>query len=122
MKAETKYNDFIGTAAADRGDINDIHTFFKSKNVDVERYRPIGVTFGFSYKDSFEAMIYCVDKNKSTNEKPYIISVYFGESKFSKDDFFNLFKRFSVVVSEKIYEESKVDEKLDFRDLAHSVL
>jgi len=121
VKAETKYNDFIGTAAADHGDINNIYTFLKSKNVDIERYSPIGVTFGSSY-NSFEAMIYCVDKDKSTSEKPYIVSVYFGSSEFLRDDFFNLFKCFRVVVSEKIYEESKVDEKVDFRDLAHSGL
>ena len=117
MKAETKYNDFIGTAVADRGDINDIYTFLKSKNVDIERYRPIGVTFGSSY-NSFEAMIYCVDKDKSTSEKPYIVSVYFGSSEFLRDDFFNLFKRFEVIVLEKGFQKPEVNEKIDFRTLA----
>jgi len=117
MKAKVKYNDFIGTAAADIGDQNQINVFLKSKNVDVERYRPIGAILNSTYNSSFGAMIICVDKDKSISESPYIISVHFGESEFSRDDFFDLFKRFHLVVSEKGYQNSEIDEKLDFRDL-----
>lgn len=93
MRAKVQYNDYKGTAAADDADGFKLKNLLKQKGVDIERYEAVGTSFFSHYSDVFTASIICFDNE----EKKYV------EFEFSpdiqRDDFFSLFKRFSVVIT-----------------------
>ena len=105
MKAEVQYNDFVGTTAADISDFQSLEDYLRSKNVDVERYTPVGVRFDSSYsKCGFEFI--CID-----NENPEGKRVIIGfEEELTLKEFFNLFKRLEIVLVERYSKDFKVDE------------
>lgn len=119
MKADVQYNDYIGTSAADISDHTDLNKFLASRGVDTDRYDSIGASFYAGYSDFFSASIICLDKHKSTSEKSYIVSISF-EDELNKDEFFDLFKRFNVVVSTKYggYQNKEIDEEIMIDDRA----
>ena len=100
MKATTQYTDFEGTAAADISDHSDLTKFLNSRGVDTNRYAPIGAEFYHGYKDFFSSSIICIDNQKSTADKPHIASISF-EGEFDHNEFFDLFKRFKVIITQK---------------------
>ncbi len=113
MKADVQYNDFIGTSAADISDHTDLNKFLALRGVDTDQYDSIGASFYAGYSDFFSASIICIDKQKSTDEKPYLVSFSF-EDEFDKEEFFDLFKRFNVVISTKYggHQDQKIDEEI----------
>lgn len=117
MEASVQYNDFIGSAAADFSDHTDLNKFLSSRGVDTERYEAIGASFYSGYSDSFSASIICIDKENSTDEKKYVTKIGF-ENEFTRDEFFDLFKRFEVVITQKHgnYENLEIDEEFYFDD------
>ncbi len=117
MKASVQYNDFKGTAAADISDFSNLNDFLKDRGIDTERYNAIGASFYAGYSDFFLASIICVDKEQSTEEKEYIVKIGF-EKKLTKDDFFDLFKRFNVIISQSFsgYENMEIDKEFTYYD------
>ena len=115
MKATVQYEDFVGTAAADISDHTDLTKLLNSNGVDTAKYVPVGASFYSSYDDNFYTSIICRDLEKSTEDKPHLIQVSFD---LSRDEFFNLFKRFSVVISENYYKKFEIDEELNLEDIA----
>jgi hypothetical protein len=117
MKADVQYNDFIGTSAADISDHTNLNKFLASRGVDTDRFDSIGASFYAGYSDFFSATIICIDKQKSTEANPYLVSISF-EDKFDKDEFFDLFKRFNVVISTKYgeHQDRKIDEEIIIDD------
>lgn len=117
MKADVQYNDFTGTSAADISDHTNLNKFLASRGVDTDRYYSIGASFYAGYSYFFSASIICIDKQKSTNEKPYIVSISF-EDEFAKDEFFDLFKRLNVVISTNYvrYQDQVIDEEIMIDD------
>lgn len=115
MKANVQYNDFKGTAAADISDFSNLNNFLNSQGVDIERYNAIGAYFYSGYSDFFSASIICVDNERSTEEKKYIVKIGF-EKELSKDEFFDLFKRFNVIITQRFggYESKDIDETFTF--------
>ena len=94
--------------------------FLHEQGVDTNRYKAIGAHFYLGYADFFTASIIGLDKERSTDEKPHTVSISF-EKEFSKDEFFNLFKRMSVVILDKHdhhgqQEKKYVDEEITFDD------
>jgi len=117
MKANTQYNDFEGTSAADISDHSNLKKFLESRNVDLERYDPIGASFYHGYSDFFTAYIICIDKEQSRGDEPFIVNMHF-EKEFSHREFFDLFKRFHVVVTNKHggYHDRAIDEEINIDD------
>jgi hypothetical protein len=117
MKAKVQYNDFIGTSAADISDHTSLDDFLNERGVDTNRYNAIGADFYSGYSDYFSGSIICVDKKLSTNEKKYLVSIGF-ENELSKDEFFDLFKRFNVTILQRFggYENLEIDKELTFDD------
>jgi hypothetical protein len=97
MKAAVSYNDFIGTSAADISDHTDLNEFLTEQGVDTQLYKPIGLSFYTSYDDLFFVSFLCVDAERSTAEKPFVVKMSF-ENELSQKDFFALFKRLEVVL------------------------
>lgn len=97
MKADVSYNDFRGTSAADISDHTDLNEFLRSRGVDTDRYQAIGASFYAGYEDFFSASILCLDKEKSTPQKPHTVKLGF-EKDIKRKEFFGLFKRMSVVL------------------------
>lgn len=95
MKASVQYNDYRGTAAADKSDHFYLNDFLKGKGIDVNKYNCIGAEFYSGDSLSFACRFLCVD-NQSNDEK--IMRIGF-ESKMSFEEFFSLFKRFNVVIT-----------------------
>ena len=120
MKALVQYNDITGTAAADLSDHTNLNDFLVSRGVNTTQYEAIGASFHSNYNDSFTATIICVDKEQSTNENKYITEISF-ENEFSKDEFFSLFKRINVVISQNSNDhEQEINEKITFDDRNNS--
>ncbi len=117
MKANAQYNDFTGTSAADSSDHLTLNDFLKSRNVDVVRYEPIGASFYHGYSDFFTAYIICIDNHKSDENQPYLVNMHF-EKELSATEFFNLFKRFHVIVTKKHagYNNSTINEEIAIYD------
>ena len=117
MKASTQYNDFIGTAAADISDHSNLKDFLSSRGVDADRYEPIGASFYHGYADFFNGSIICVDRQKTTDIKPFIVQLHF-EAEFTHEEFFDLFKRFNVIVSNKYngHQDREIDEEITIDD------
>ncbi len=114
MKANVQYNDFIGTAAADKSDHLNLHEFLSSRGLDIDRYETIGLSFFSAYTDFFTVSIICIDKEKSSSIKSHIVKIVFEE--FDKNDFFDLFKRFNVVLTKTSgdYSNDEIDEEVSF--------
>jgi hypothetical protein len=117
MKANVQYNDFLGTAAADIADGFDLDQFLLDRGIDVVRYKAIGANFYHGYSDFFSASIICLDQEKSTEQNPYIVAISF-EAEFTHENFFNLFKRFNVVINKKYngYGDFDLKEEIVFDD------
>lgn len=117
MKATTQYTDFEGTAAADISDHTDLSIFLQSRGVDTTRYDPIGAEFYHGYSDFFSASIICIDNEKSTADKPHITSISF-EDEFVHSEFFDLFKRFKVIITKRHngYQDREIDEEITIDD------
>ena len=117
MKATVQYNDFIGTSAADISDHTKLNDFLASRGVDTDKYEAIGASFYANYSKSFTASIICIDKEQSSESKKHIAKISF-EASFDKDEFFDLFKRFDVILAKKHngYQENEIDEEIIIDD------
>lgn len=117
MKAFVQYNDLLGTSAADKSDHVWIDSVLIKRGVDTNKYEAVGASFHAGYSNYFSASIICVDKEKSTDNKKHIVSISF-ENEFTKEQFFDLFKRFEVIVTKKFgdYESLEIDEEIIFDD------
>lgn len=94
MKANVQYNDFRGTAAADISDWIALKGFLEKEGVDTNRYEAIGAEFYLGER-YFNASIIC--KDNESNEPNKAVKISF-ENGISQDEFFQLFKRFNVVI------------------------
>lgn len=106
MEASVQYNDFKGTAAADISDDTNLNRFLNKKGVDTARYNAIGAEFYHGYSDYFSAAIICRDKNSNTLCK-------FNIEKLSHEEFFNLFKRFNVVISNTDINDDDINDSIE---------
>lgn len=110
-QADVQYNDFKGTAAADIADFTNLEEFLKNKGVDVNRYNPVGVDIFSSY-DSCSYGVIC--KDKEANNK--LVEIRF-ESKGSYEEFFSLFKRFNVILTNRgAYNDCEIDSNCIYVD------
>lgn len=121
MKANVQYNDFIGTSAADISDHRSLDDFLASRGININRFESIGATFYTGYSDFFSASILCIDKKQSTKEKAHIVKIHF-ESELSKEEFFDLFKRFNVIIMNKFsgFQNDEIDEEITFDELENA--
>ncbi len=113
MKATVQYNDFLGTAAADISDHFSLSDFLEQHNVDTERFKPVGAEFYSGYSDFFSISIVCVDNERSNDERKYMVNISF-EDEITKDEFFDLFKRFKVVITQNYgnYDSFEIEEHI----------
>lgn len=117
MKASVPYSDLIGTASASLDSLSDLNDFLDLRQVDTDRYSAIGASFYAHDVDVFKAYIICLDNEKSTKEKKHIVKIGF-EAEFDKEEFFELFKGFEVVVSMKNggFQNKEIDESITIDD------
>ncbi|WP_455971961.1 hypothetical protein [Bacteroides congonensis] len=107
MKAKVKYNDFVGSAAADIGDnVDNLNNFLEAKGIDTSRYNAVGMSFYCSYDSEGNISVIC--KDKEFDNQLVELRLYGLSSK----DFFNLFKRLEVLVHETGYENEEIKETL----------
>lgn len=65
MKANTQYNDYVGTCAADESDFQTLKEYLTSLGVDTNRFQPIGATFYVgNVSDFISFSIICTDSEK----------------------------------------------------------
>lgn len=118
MKATVQYDDFIGTSAADISDHTNLSEFLNAEiGEEATRFDPIGASFYSGYSDYFSLSIICIDKSKSTENSPHIVKISFAKD-FTYSEFFNLFKRFNVIITKKHggYQEYEIGDHLTLGD------
>lgn len=107
MKAKVQYNDLVGTAAADISDfyLNSLNEFLKQRfpNFDWGRYYCLGCKFYTSYGQYPSISFICRDIEDAT------FHLLQPDEEYSIEEFFNLFKRFSIVIGTGI-ESIEVNE------------
>jgi len=120
MKASVQYTDFKGTAAADISDAlggfsgDDISGLAKYFNLDETRFTPVGLTIYGT--ENFYVSLLCVDKERSNDEKEYIVKM---SCQAGKDVLDRLFKRLQVVLYDKFdekYPKLDYDEEARYED------
>ena len=120
VKATVPYGDFIGTSAADNsddyGDKKPLDNYLAKHGVNTNRYEAIGAGFNTFYKSSFHASIICIDKAQSTETNKYIVKI---KTELSKNDFFDLFKEFSVVITRNLhdYHDIEINDSISIEDI-----
>lgn len=111
MEASVQYNDFTGTAAADISDyyLNSMNEYLKRRypSFDWERYYCVGCEFYASYGQYPSVFFICQDANDSNHH------LLRPEKDFSLEEFFELFKRFSIVIGRNNIGEVEIDEAED---------
>lgn len=107
MIASVQYNDIVGTAAADVSDFyyNSLQEFLVDTytSFDGERYSCRGCSAFFGGRNQISVSFICLDKNNGDFVK------FTTSEWWTPEEFFNLFKRFEVVLG-KDMEEIHVDE------------
>lgn len=107
MKAQVQYNDLVGTTAADISDyyLNSLNKYLEKRypNFESEKYFCVGCELYTSYGQYPYVRFICRDVNDSTYHK------FKPESDLSLMQFFELFKRFSIVIGRNI-DEVEIDE------------
>ncbi len=110
MIAKVQYDDFKGTAAADISDyyLNSINEFLKKKypSFDWQRYYCVGCELYTSYGQYPSIYFICHD---SADGKHYLLQ---PQKEYSLEEFFELFKRFSVVIGESIEDVEPSDKTI----------
>jgi hypothetical protein len=122
MKANTTYNDFVGTAAANisnkLGGVgeDDVKALAKFFELDEKRFKPIGIyLYG---TDGFHVSLICVDKVKSHEEKEHIVRMS-CEWKNEKKIINQLFESLNVVLYNRFdnkYSAMDCDEEVSYSD------
>ncbi len=123
MKADTSYNDFKGTVAADISDklsrdyagdtLKSIGRYFK---LDDKRFDIIGLSI-YGTED-FIISLLCVDKNKSKEGEEHIVSMMYDLDD-KKENLDILFKRLHIVLHGRFDEkhhELEYNEEVRFSD------
>lgn len=122
MKAKVQYNDMTGTAAADISDyyLNSLNEYLSKKysNFCSEKYYCVGCEFYTSYGQYPSVRFICRDIKNNTYQQ------FQSDQDFSLVEFFELFKRFSIVLGQSI-EDVEINENeehvLKSRDTNNSI-
>jgi len=122
MKASVQYNDFEGTVAADISDFlgspasDDFDAIGKYFGLNQDRFKIVGLSiYGTS---NFGISLICVDLEKSSPQKEFIVSMSYDGEK-DKDILDILFKRFHVVLYNRFdskYEDLDSDREVRFSE------
>ncbi len=125
MKAKVQYDDFKGTVAADISDLisahkgNYISSIGEYFNVDQNRFRVVGVSL--QGIENFELTLLCVDKQKSTQERDFLVKMRFDlDAEGQKRMLGLLFKRLNVVLfnsdDDSYLHHGEYDEIINYSD------
>ena len=116
MKAETQYNDVIGTVAGDFNGFEDFASFCLDCKLDVEKYKPIGLKFVNSH-EKYSIYIQAIDKERRLVE---------AEIDSSIRDVLNLFKRLKISMylqpELKSYENTDIEETISLKPRKETVV
>lgn len=112
MRAKTRYNDFIGTVAADISDYLDkecLKALIPPDIPDLERYMVVGFEFYAHYAD----MIFLLLCRDTQGEDDSLVAI---EINCDLSSFFNLFKRFNLNLRSNGCEESAVRMRIKMQE------
>ncbi len=111
MKAEVQYNDFKGNVAADISDFlggNNLNSISKHFDLDTNRFKLVGISiYGTT---EFHMALRCVDLEKTTDEKEYIVDLSVDLE--GKNPLELLFKRLYISLHEA-HDRKYLDPELD---------
>ena len=100
MKAKVQYNDYVGTAAADISDyyMNSLNKYLQQSypRFDWNRFHCVGCEFFASYGQYLTVRFICKDEETGCYRS------MLPKEALTLEQFFNLFKRFSIVMGEGI--------------------
>lgn len=68
-----------------------------SRNIDVNRYEPIGAGFYHQYEDCFDASVICIDRQKFIARQPYMVKIVLED--FTNEEYKRLLKNFEKISS-----------------------
>ncbi|EHH7428072.1 TPA: hypothetical protein ACIIVN_003152 [Klebsiella pneumoniae] len=103
FKANTQYNDYKGTVAADRADQDSFSDFLRAKGILKEGEIVKGISF-YSAERFFDVEAYVTDDQHGLRRERVEITL---------DEFFKTFKRFSIKLSRN---GELDDQEIEFRE------
>lgn len=122
MKADTQYNDFKGTVAADISDFlggpgsDDLKSIGNYFGLNQDRFELIGLSI-YGTNDFFISLV-CVDKERSTQDEEHIVKMSIEHDK-GNEIIDILFKRLHIVLHDKFddkYPNLDYKEEVNFND------
>jgi hypothetical protein len=122
MKASVQYNDFKGTVSADISDFlggaggDDVEGLAKYFDLNQDRFTPVGISIYGT--EGFYVSLFCVDKEKSTEQKEHIVKMS-CEVENEKEILDILFKRLHIVLHDKFddkYPNMDYDEEVNYSE------
>ncbi|KAF2516299.1 hypothetical protein E0W68_12255 [Flavobacterium salilacus subsp. salilacus] len=66
-----------------------------SRNIDINKYEPIGAGFYHQYEDCFDASVICIDREKFIARQPYIVKIVLED--FTDEEYKRLHKNFEII-------------------------
>jgi len=121
MEASTNYNDLTGSAAVDISDFanNDLETLARNFNIDVDRFKPIGLLIGGLQLDFIEVL--CEDLSESTDDKKEFVKIHLDVQR--EDIASDVLKRVEIALFDKYIDEGyKTTPRDSFRSISLSDL
>lgn len=115
FRASVQYDDFRGTAAADRADTIDLHSYFSDRGFVSDKEVLVAIEFSSGENHSAPAKEAYVTLTVADVQKYGTLDNFLADPKrpplrsihvdMTNDEFFGLFKRFNVVLAPNGYEE-----------------
>ena len=75
----------------------DLQVLLKSRNIDTERFEPIGAGFYHQYEDCFDASVICIDRQRLMENKPYLVKIILED--FTNEEYMQFRKKFEVIIN-----------------------
>lgn len=84
----------------------------KSRNINTERYEPIGAGLYHQYEDCFNASVICIDKDQYAAGKPYVVKILLDD--FTNEEYTRFRKKFEVIINPEYrsYYNLNIDSEL----------
>lgn len=75
----------------------DLQILLKNRNIDTNRFEPIGAGFYHQYEECFDASVICIDRQRLMENKPYLVKIILED--FTNEEYIQFRKKFDVIIN-----------------------
>jgi uncharacterized protein YjbK len=75
----------------------ELKSLLKARNINTNKFEPIGAGFYHQYEDCFDASVICIDKEKFIAGQPYLVKIILED--FTNEEYVLFRKKFEVIIN-----------------------